>query len=178
MTTFSEIYKQMRSGQRTPVQQPAQQIVEQPAAAPGEFDYAAETATEESRLITAPGKVALIPEDTQGVAPMTAPSAAVFEARAFHSIPRPDIPPLVESDVSRYLKKKPLPMPVTPAVIKEDTDPPATEYEDSKQVLANGKVQPNIDDSKFQPKFKSVREYVTFSRNKRAQYQSKIIDNA
>lgn len=151
MESLANTIRKMRTVQRTPVQQPTQVVVEQQKVS-GEFDYAAETQTEETRLIQVPGKTALIPEDTQGVAPMTPPSPEVFAACA-RSISRTDIPPLVESDVSRYLKKKalPLPKPIVEEKVIQESKP---------------------------AKFKSVAEYVQHNRNKRAQQQLKIIDNA
>lgn len=191
MESLASTIRKMSAARHAPVQQlqpaPTPVVTEQNSK---EFDYAAETSTEESRLIAVPGKATLIPEDHQGVSPMTTPASAVFEARARTmaearasmsrtpvTSPRPDIPALVESDTTRYLKPKHRQLPL-PQVIKEDAEPPAMEYEDSKAILATGKVKPNVDDSKFQPKFKSVQEYVAFSRNKRAQYQLKVIDNA
>jgi hypothetical protein len=61
-------------------------------------------------------------------------------------------------------------------VVKEDTDPPTGDYEDSAAILA-GTKKPKIN-SDDQPKFKSMAEYVAHNRTKRAEYQRKIIDNA
>jgi hypothetical protein len=62
--------------------------------------------------------------------------------------------------------------------IKEEVDPPVLDYKDAMEVLAGKKMpDPNKGDED-QPKWKNMAEYLAYARNKRAEYQKKMIDNA
>lgn len=185
--TFASIYQKMKTEQRTPVQKTIPVITEQPISNQ-EFDYASETASE---------------------APKTVEMPVVTETVHLRQTPRPDIPPLVESDVTRYLKPK------TRALLDEahgvflkggaigdnKTKKPVSVHEDPAEAKAkatrmNKQLSPgekkhyglkyhvkpvteNVESAdQDQPTFKSVREYITSQRNKRAQHQLKVIDNA